>query len=246
MEHSGGHAGFRSAFRRFPEQHFSVVILSNHGSVNTFELANKIIDFYLADNLHNDEPEQPTSIELSSKQLSQHIGFYYCSDIGSTIPIEMRESKLFVYFDVGHELAALSETHFYVKAFPEVKYHFEKGANGSRQMVETVGRDKPTVYKLVSPEPMDYEQEAEYTGKYYSEELDATYSILFQEDKLMLEQPNHGRGQLTSVFTDGFIVLEASYSGTINLLFHRDTDNKVLGFKLSMYQAHHIEFVKQN
>ncbi|MEM6429542.1 MAG: serine hydrolase domain-containing protein [Deinococcota bacterium] len=246
VEHSGGHAGFRSAFRRFPEPHFSVVILSNHGSVNTFELANKIIDFYLADNLNNDEPEQPTSIELSSKQLNQHIGFYYCSDIGSTIPIEMREGKLFVYFDAGYELAALSETLFYVKASPEVKYHFEKMADGSRQMIESVGRDKPTVYKLVSPEPMNCEQEAEYSGKYYSQELDVTYSILLQEDNLMLERPTHGRRQLTSVFVDGFIVLEADYLGTINLLFHRDTDDQVLGFKLSTYQARHIEFVKQN
>lgn len=135
--------------------------------------------------------------------------------------------------------------HFFLCKPCAILGHFELAADGSSQMVETIGSDKPIIYKLASPVTLTSEQKADYVGKYYSPELDATYRVLLQEDSLVLDRPRYGMGQLRSVFEDGFIMLEAEHLGTINLLFNRDAQHQITGFNLSIHQVRHLSFEKQ-
>ncbi|MBN2601658.1 MAG: beta-lactamase family protein [Candidatus Marinimicrobia bacterium] len=47
VHHTGSTCGFRNVFQRFPEDHFSVLILTNRAEPDVTELANKIVDRFL-------------------------------------------------------------------------------------------------------------------------------------------------------------------------------------------------------
>lgn len=49
VQHTGSHAGYRSAFFRMPDQRFTVIILSNNARMNTSQLPRRIADIFLAD-----------------------------------------------------------------------------------------------------------------------------------------------------------------------------------------------------
>ena len=55
VEHTGSHGGFRTIITRFPEQHFTVIVLANRSDVMTSNLARQIADVYLEGKLETEE-----------------------------------------------------------------------------------------------------------------------------------------------------------------------------------------------
>ncbi len=101
--HGGSAVGFVAHYMRFPEQRFSVVILSN---VSTFEprrLARKVADLYLADQFteppkprrsHPPRPDRPQTIALSSSELRTYAGSYYSDELDIVYNLKIRDSAL--------------------------------------------------------------------------------------------------------------------------------------------------------
>ena len=122
MGHGGSAVGYVAEFLQFPEQRFSVVILSNLSSFRPGRLARQIADLYLADQLSEVQtsnerdrirPETPETVERLTPELEPFIGDFYSEELdfvysfiveGSTLQLEIRGSKI--------ELAPLSEDHF--------------------------------------------------------------------------------------------------------------------------------------
>jgi CubicO group peptidase (beta-lactamase class C family) len=81
VEHSGADGGYRADMLRFPEQHFSVVCLCNVPA-QPMQLARRVADIYLADELKEPAPErQPPKplikqMQLAPEKLSEYIGIY--------------------------------------------------------------------------------------------------------------------------------------------------------------------------
>ena len=63
VEHGGADAGYRTQLLRFPDQHFSVVVFANLGTIAPSTLAYKIADLYLADQMTSEEGEED-AVEL--------------------------------------------------------------------------------------------------------------------------------------------------------------------------------------
>ena len=122
MGHGGSAVGYVAEFLQFPEQRFSVVILSNLSSFRPGRLARQIADLYLADQLSEVQtsnerdrirPETPETVERPTPELEPFIGDFYSEELdfvysfiveGSTLQLEIRGSKI--------ELAPLSEDQF--------------------------------------------------------------------------------------------------------------------------------------
>ena len=122
MGHGGSAVGYVAEFLQFPEQRFSVVILSNLSSFRPGRLARQIADLYLADQLSEVQtsnerdrirPETPETVERLTPELEPFIGDFYSEELdfvysfiveGSTLQLEIRGSKI--------ELAPLSEDQF--------------------------------------------------------------------------------------------------------------------------------------
>ena len=122
MGHGGSAVGYVAEFLQFPEQRFSVVILSNLSSFRPGRLARQVADLYLADQLSevqaSDErdrtrPDAPEPVERLTPELEAFIGDFYSEELdfvysfmveGSSLQFEIRGSRM--------ELLPVSEDQF--------------------------------------------------------------------------------------------------------------------------------------
>jgi CubicO group peptidase (beta-lactamase class C family) len=122
MGHGGSAVGYVAEFLQFPEQRFSVVILSNLSSFRPGRLARQVADLYLADQLSEVQasdkrdrtrPDAPEPVERPTPELEAFIGDFYSEELdfvysfmveGSSLQFEIRGSRM--------ELLPLSEDQF--------------------------------------------------------------------------------------------------------------------------------------
>src|SRR6266404_1130902 len=77
VEHSGGDAGYRSHYMRFPDEHFSVVCLCN-ASANPGALSRQVADVYLEGKLAPPpKRDAAPAVTLTKEQLSARTGVYW-------------------------------------------------------------------------------------------------------------------------------------------------------------------------
>ena len=101
--HGGSAVGYRANYMQFPDQRFSIVILSNLSTFNTGGIARKIADLYLADQF-TDPPvprqrqrrqeERQKPITLSSSQLQEYAGVYYSDELDVTYTFKVEDNNL--------------------------------------------------------------------------------------------------------------------------------------------------------
>ena len=122
MGHGGSAVGYVAEFLQFPEQRFSVIILSNLSSFRPGHIARQVADLYLADQFSeaqaSDErdrtrPDAPEPVERLTLELEAFIGDFYSEELdfvysfmveGSSLQLEIRGSRI--------ELLPLSEDQF--------------------------------------------------------------------------------------------------------------------------------------
>lgn len=101
--HTGSDAGFRAYLARFPDQKFSVVLLSNEQSFNSLPTGLKIAEFYLKDNLKTRKKNNDTNIQKNKpdKENEEYIldfkdfeGKYYSEELMTNYTIKVQEKKL--------------------------------------------------------------------------------------------------------------------------------------------------------
>ncbi len=106
ISHSGGWVGFRAHYLQFPDQKFSVVILSNLSTMNPSKIAYQIADLYLPDQFTEPAPpkkkpqpklpqqKKEKPIALSTAQLQEYAGDYYSDEIDVTYRLHLENSNL--------------------------------------------------------------------------------------------------------------------------------------------------------
>jgi len=244
VEHSGGDAGYRSHLMRFPDQRFSVACLCNAGNANPSALARQVASVYLAGQLV-DEVKQTSpvaEVKLSEQQLAGKLGVYWSSDSADLARVTLTNGKLFIAAAGGSsDLAPLGENRFRINA-RRGEISFESPRTGSAQrLILALEGSEPVVYEAVNSAAPTVEQLAEYTGAYYSDEIDSTYRVAMQDGKLTLLRKKFPAVPLQAAFTDAFTT--GSLLGTIK--FTRDQQQHVTGFIASGGRIRNLRFEKQ-
>jgi CubicO group peptidase (beta-lactamase class C family) len=104
---------------------------------------------------------------------------------------------------------------------------------------ENKSNNAPAAPSPPQPLTLTAEQLREYTGAYYSEELDVTYRIVIEEGSLLIKARNAPRVGLVSQTKDEFRRLGATFN------FVRDDQQQITGFALSGGRAKGIQFVRK-
>jgi len=105
ISHGGSFVGYKAHYIQFPEQKFSVVILSNLGSFEPERIARRIADVYLADQFTESKEKvereeglspktKPTLKTLSTAALAEFVGTYYSDELDATAILKMKDDKL--------------------------------------------------------------------------------------------------------------------------------------------------------
>ncbi len=251
IEHGGDGAGIHSYMMRFPEEHFSVAVLGNYSAINARQLARQVADIYLDDMLEETTDTGagvPETIELEQTQLFQKAGKYYDQESVTFVDIEFRNGKLCYR---GYDLAPVSENNFIFAAFPQATVDFILATEtGSAQVQINTGTGS-TYYQRVEPITATLDYLGTYAGNYYSPELDVTWVLAMEDDKLTVQRKRQGRSLLmpmtADVFTDDWVGAIIHTSGKHALAFERNEDNAVVGFRLSDAggSARNLRFVKK-
>jgi CubicO group peptidase (beta-lactamase class C family) len=242
VSHGGSWAGFRSDLIRFPNQKFSVACLCNLASANPTQLALKVADIYLADQFkagesNPDSSAKPQAVALSETELKAKAGVYRSPKTGGLRRISLRDGKLRIdSFTAGSfELTPVSASRFVALAPGQTnEIEFDSGrftlkrAGQAAEVFEAVEAFTPAISQLV-----------EYAGAYYSEELDANYTVSLDGDKLIFFGKSGPKRPMQPAFRDGFV----SLSG-VQLEFNRDAQGKIAGFGVNAGRIRNVRFVR--
>lgn len=252
VHHTGARLGYRAELMRFPEQRFSVACLCNTRAIPPDTMARRIADIYLADQFKlaaADSPNNPITavpdaVTLSAKELSSVAGLYWNPVNDNIRRVYVKDGKLMFARLPGSEsaLAPLGANRFQmlgVRNKIEIVFQSPR-PNAPLQMMLTVDGGKPSVHEPVVPASYKPQQLTEFAGVYHSSELNTTFSINTQGDKLLLRTGNWGDFSLAARFNESFANLEEFGS----IMFTRDRRHKVTGFVLRSGKVKNLRFDK--
>jgi hypothetical protein len=249
--HSGGTLGYQGTLHRFPDQRFSVALLCNVRGNNPDSLARRVADIYLAEHFKQPTGSQgsPTvapanPVKVSAKELASLAGLYVNPVTDVVRRLYVKGGKLFYFRAPGNEveLAPLGSNRFLMLGVRnKVEISFQSTRPGiPLQMIFAEAGAKPSTWTAVKPASYTPQQLAAFAGRYYSPELDTTYEINPQDDKLLFRTGHWGSFLLSPRFVDSFANPEEMGS----IRFTRDGRSRVSGFVISSGKVRNLRFDK--
>jgi CubicO group peptidase (beta-lactamase class C family) len=230
VEHSGALYGYRTDVLRFPDQHFTVLCLCNLSNANTTALSRKVADAYLADSLQPESAPQP-AVGAALPDPSPFAGKYLDPDNHFVYTFSSADGTLMAW---GAALRRLSANQFHDLGTGTITF---RPSNGTISATLVMDGENFFTGDRVQPPHLDAETLAAYAGSYHSAEVDATYRLIVKNGDLLLRFKWDPALKLDPVAPDTF---ETEALGT--LVFHRDTQQRVKGFKLYQVPARGVTF----
>mgnify|MGYP005726721205 CR=1 FL=1 len=151
VQHGGALGGYRAQLMRFPDEKFSVIILSNLASFNPTRLSYKTAEIFLGDKMQpaektvsaqSTQPDsEPKTSAPTSRNLKRLAGMYFSEELQVSYQIELQDGKLKVKvpnMPTG-ELRAESNDEF---SFGGVKLAFQKKGKAVSGFLLDAGRVK--------------------------------------------------------------------------------------------------------
>jgi CubicO group peptidase (beta-lactamase class C family) len=240
VSHGGSWMGYQSQFIRFPDSQFSVICLANLSTFNPTKLAFEVADIYLeqeyTESIPKPIPRSIQSIDLPLAELQLRTGFYHNLTTGSIWELEIKDEKLmaklaWMYF----QLAAIDSTHFQ-SIDNEFDYDIEFSENSTQMIVKVDPGNGVKIYTLEKMLNSVTDILADYVGTYYSAELESSYQIYLEDDRLFVNYQGKCPFQLQSIGQDLFLL------DTDRLEFMRDEAGRVSGFDLCGDRVRRLHF----
>ena len=251
ISHGGADAGYRTFLVRFPDQKFSVNVLSNYAGFNPGDLAFKVADIYLKDKEVKETPKQAgpdnaTSANNVEYKVPHDLLIAYCGKYeiqpGNVVTISLENETLYASAQDLEQtpMTPVAEDQFDVKQVA-AKVTFLKDESGkySKMKVNMEGQEV-IVNKLPDFDPAKVDL-TEFTGDFFSPELNTTYSLLIDNGKLIARHFRTGDVKLTATKPDNFSGNQWYFS---KIEFSRSQAGKVDGLKVTGGRVRNLKFTK--
>jgi CubicO group peptidase (beta-lactamase class C family) len=249
IHHAGEWVGYRAAFSRFPDQHFSTLLLCNCvGSMSPTAMAKQVADVYLASDFLG--VQKTTSARSTStvpvSDLKQYTGTYWSEKNGSLRRFMVRDDKLIMVAPgTTYDMVPLGGGRFEaVEPDSEHKdqYVFKTASTGGAFQLEAREGGALATYVPVKAPVSDTSHFADYAGSYTNDELQATWTIVVQDNKLIRQQWMTEDQPLEAAFYDGFI--GDLSEGQFLMHFNRDGSGRVISFDAATDMVRPMKFVR--
>jgi hypothetical protein len=227
VRHGGSWAGYRADLLRFPQAKTSIACLCNLGSANPSALADRIADVVLATQLQPRSPKATpaarAAVKVSVEQLAALAGIYEPVKPGSFRWIVLKDGVLRYGAGEGQPLKAVAMDRFVPPAGTLELYFPAAGESAVREMHVLRENTAPEICRLLpSPGPQKLE---DFTGRFYSDELDATWAFTIRDGRLASQVLNDPPIAFVPVKTDvfladnGMVVRFERQSGTVRRFY---------------------------
>jgi hypothetical protein len=150
--------------------------------------------------------------------------------------IAVRDGGLALGRTAGPALIRLSDTRFRITGVP-VEIEFKPNGELTQTLTAWPPRHPVTLVRKPAVTPARAELDR-YAGKYYSEELDATYTVAATDTSLELRTRMGGPKTVRAAYKDVFL-------GDFLLEFTRDGRGGVTGMSMSSGRVRRVPFVRR-
>jgi len=248
IQHGGADAGYRTYFGRFPDQNFAVAVFSNYAFSNPNGLAMKVADLFLAKEMKEETTDKSTKEKtykkLKKKELESYTGHYWNKKNLYSRKIYLKEDTLRYWRGEGNEslLVPIEKGTFQMlEVDVDLKVMFENKDNGKIMKV-IVNDGEPIISEFYQPVTYSAEDLKQFTGTYFSEELETFYHLKVSDKGLIAVHFRTGEIELKPIKKDVFSG-NKWYFG--NAKFSRDNNNNITGLKVSSGRVRNLFLKKQ-
>lgn len=249
--HSGADIAHRAVMAYFPEINSGVIALSNNASFSG-GIGRDLVDLYFEDKLEQDEEEESTDEvatetgkhTVSEEILSTYVGNYKIEAIGLIMQYSIADDGTLMSEATGQSelgLTAVNDSTFTYNGV-EATVLFKRNSDGGvTTAVHTQGAEDYVLDRL-PPYEASMDDLAEYSGKYFSEELETFYTIRLKDSSLVAGLRNFEDIELSTSEKDNF---SADVFFIQEMVFKRNEEGILNGFELSNGRTKGVSFEKQ-
>jgi CubicO group peptidase (beta-lactamase class C family) len=251
IHHGGADAGYRTMLTIYPDIDAAVLMLSNHGNMNTrmiWEIAESFFPEAFEQETDEEQADEATASDefdlenFNYDLLDLYVGEYSMEEMPAFILGFRRDGDKLISQATGQpelEVFPIAENKFELRVVDaQVEFHVDDDGK-----VRTI-----TLYQNGPHKATRVEEEAEaidlasYTGRYFSSELEVFYNVEVKEDHLVITSRhfddldlNHATEDL---FSGGFPISEVQFA--------RSEAGEVEGFSVSNGRTRGINFSRSS
>ncbi|UCF21125.1 MAG: beta-lactamase family protein [Gemmatimonadota bacterium] len=230
--HSGQTGAFKTELLYCPDIEVGVVVLGNAGWMRADDMARRVLDVHLRDELEPlpeaaEEPTEAPFIDLDPAEYERFLGGYRLDADTSVLVAVAREGRWLVGAIVGQGIGLFRPL---APSLFENRYRnfrlefFDEPGAGAAARVQITRRSGEQIWATRIQLPSDTPAVNEFVGLYYSDELEVAYEIVSGPDGLAVITPNSRSRPLQRVDID-------ILAGGIGILtFRRDDGGRLIGF----------------
>ena len=251
VQHGGADVAHRSQLAYYPEINAGITTQSNHAAFD------RSIPFRLAEAFFGDDMEPEESAETAAgaefdpstydpEAFDDFVGRYALDAAPNFILTFSREGDTLFTQATGQErleIVPTSDSSFSLMVVEaSVTFHRDDDGAVNALTLHQNGDNRATRLAEEAEEPWTPtpEELADYTGRYFSQEIETFYTIAIEEDHLVLQQRRMEDRNLRPGDEDGFT------GGGLEVSFERDRNGVVIGFYVSNTRTRGVRFERIN
>jgi len=244
ISHGGAFVGFRADMVRFPEQKLSIAIFTNRGDANPTRMTYQVADILLKDKLvvKEEVPEFLLKVASSVEEISndKFVGDYEIEP-GVVLGISVKNDTVNVIQSWNKSTYSIIKTGgntYEIPGVADLSFTFSELSNGQTNLLTVIQGGETSKARRKEKVDLSGVKLTDYTGNYYSTEMDATYDMTLEEDVLTLTIENKQSYTCSLSDTDQFNV-------PLGMIRFQRTDGLVSGFELDSGRVKNLKFVKK-
>lgn len=248
VQHGGSVGGFRAYASTYPEEELNIAILTNYSAANPRGKESEIAEILIDEKqmigvITTADKEAPVTYELTNDQLKYFVASYWNDRDNFARKLYVSQDTLRYWRSEDSETPLVPvavNTFKMVGVGAEVFVKFDMDENGNKVMSVIEGEARPTQFIPFTPLEFPEQLYPDYSGRFYSPELESTFDVVTDGERLMGHHARHGDFPLFMLKKD---VLELP--GYFVIKYQRDANDAITGVRISNGRARNVWFEKQ-
>jgi CubicO group peptidase (beta-lactamase class C family) len=241
--HNGGIPGYLSFTMNFPDEQLSVIVLTNYLDYQANQRVEMLLSLFL--NEKSDKQDAAESIKpvpLNLKFATKYTSDYWNNKENYSRSVYLENDSLWYLRSNGTKspMLQVNDSMFIIGGVKTpVHINFKKN-DGVIYMHVKDGLKPVQIFEPYDNSPLASTDLNNYSGVYYSSELETSYTITTDQKGLTGYHSRHGYFSI-KILRKGFV----NWSGMAVAKYELDDKGKVIGFYVTMNRVRNVWFAKQ-
>lgn len=243
IQHGGAIGGFRAYSSHYPEEELSIAVLTNYSSSNSGGIERNLANILLEDKPTTKNITTPKIIESKITYPLEQLTGKYEIQAGVIATISIKNDSLSVLQEWNNSEYTIYNTKGNSYKIPNtdgIEFIFSEIKDQKTQLLTVYQNGNKSVAKRFTEVDLSSMSLSDYTGRFYSPELESTLDIDLKDNKLSGHHARHGDFPIELIKKDA---LQIPNFATIDIV--RGPDNTITGIKVTNGRARNVWFEKQ-